>query len=639
MTILPPDPSQPHLHQTILELSADWIWEIDLQGRHIYSNPAVQEILGYTTDEMAGRSAFELIHEEDRVVIEKELPHFVSQKMGWRGLILRWKHKNGHLRHLESNANPKFDASGQLVGFVGLDRDITERVQLLAQLQSKTDQLQHLSDNLADGMVYQITGSLKGKRNFTYLSPAMERLHGLKVEAVLADASLFYEQILQEDRPIVAEKEAIALEHQSKLDLECRVQLPSGQICWRHFIAAPRTLSGGETVWDGIEMDVTEKHKLQEAHRNHHMLDSLGVLAGGIAHDFNNLMCGLFGYIEIARVLSKDPALTPYLDEAIGVIHRTRGLTDQLLTFSKGGCPVKSVQPLFPFVKESANFALSGSNVCASFEIDPDLWPCEIDKQQFAQVIDNLVINAKQAMPNGGKLEIRASNITLDHQSELSLSTGPYVKLDIKDHGKGISKENISKIFDPYFTTKPKGHGLGLATSYSIINRHDGLITVESQQDVGTIFSIYLPATPSEIPSSATEPTTVHLGKGTIILADDEKAILDVCENLLKDFGYDVLCTQDGQGAIALLKKSLQTQHPISAMILDLTIPGGTGGKEALPQIRNLDPDLPVFVASGYADDAALANPLTFGFTDSIRKPFTRAELASVLEKHLGKDK
>ncbi len=521
------------------------------------------------------------------------------------------------------------------MGFIGLDRDITERIQLLSQLQSKTEQLQCLSDNLADGMVYQITGTLEGERRFTYLSPALERLHGLKVEEVLADPSLFYNQILPEDRALVAEKEASAILNQSKLDLECRVQLPSGQICWRHFITAPRAVGNGETVWDGFEFDITEKRKLQEISQNQHALESLGVLAGGIAHDFNNLMCALFGYIEIARVQSTDPTLAPYLDEATRVIHRTRSLTDQLLTFSKGGAPVKSVQALFPFVEENVRFALSGSNVSTSFEREEGLWPCDFDKQQIAQVLDNLVINAKQAMPDGGTLRIAASNLNLDRSSALQLPEGPYVKLDVEDHGSGISKENLSRIFDPYFTTKPKGHGLGLATSYSIIHRHGGLITVASECNRGAVFSIYLPARPAESLSSHAQQSSIHAGKGTLILADDEQPILDVLQALLMGFGYDALCVSNCNDAIRLLEAALGSGQTVAAMILDLTIPGGMGGKEAIQRIRALAPHLPVFESSGYADDVAIANPKDYGFTASIRKPFTRSELAEILEKHL----
>jgi PAS domain S-box-containing protein len=378
-----------------------------------------------------------------------------------------------------------------------------------------------------------------------------------------------------------------------------------------------------------------EHEKYEEQLRQNQKLESLGVLAGGIAHDFNNLMSGIFGYIDMAIEESKDAKVTHALTKAVNTIDRARDLTQQLLTFAKGGAPIKKIDNLFPFIQETAQFALSGSTVSCHFDIQPGLWQCNFDKNQIGQVIDNIVINAQQAMPDGGTIEISARNISFVEKEHISLSAGNYVKTSIKDNGIGIPKKILPRIFDPFYTTKPKGHGLGLATCYSIVNRHGGCIEVESEPGQGSTFHVFLPASQEFVSSAIAKSATKHKGSGTFLVMDDEEMVREPAGYMLESLGYTVVFKDNGKDAINFFTAETKANRKIVGMIFDMTIPGGMGGLEAVANIRKINKEIPVFVSSGYAHDTVMNNPTEFGFTASICKPFSKAELAKMLNKYL----
>jgi len=389
-------------------------------------------------------------------------------------------------------------------------------------------------------------------------------------------------------------------------------------------------------IW-GTFRDITDKKKTEEVLRNAQRLESLGILAGGIAHDFNNLLGVIFGYIDMAAEATKEKSVTAYLAKTLATIERARALTGQLLTFSKGGVPVKNIERLSPFIEETVRFALSGSNVAGSFSIPAAVWPSAFDKNQIGQVIDNIVINAVQAMPAGGPLDISAENITLSERQHATLPPGSYVKIHVKDHGIGMPKEILSKIFDPFFTTKEKGHGLGLATCYSILKRHGGCIEVKSVAGKGSVFTIYLPAVPAGSAERKSRVPVGHKGAGTFLVLDDEKIIRNMIGDMLKAFGYSIEFTSTGIDAIEILQAAAQIKRKITGCIFDLTIQGGLGGKDVIAKVREFDHDTPVFVTSGYAEDPVMVNPAKYGFNGSIFKPFRKVELANLLNKHLNK--
>jgi nitrogen-specific signal transduction histidine kinase/ActR/RegA family two-component response regulator len=383
--------------------------------------------------------------------------------------------------------------------------------------------------------------------------------------------------------------------------------------------------------------DITEKRKIEETIQNAQKLESLGVLAGGIAHDVNNLLGGIFGNIELGKMKNKDRSLDTYFDGALGAIERVRNLTQQLLTFSKGGSPVMKTGKLTPFLQDTAQFALSGSNVSCRFEIPESLPNSFFDKNQIGQVIDNLIINAQQAMPMGGVIDVSVQEEVFNQDGHAILQPGNYIKVSVRDRGIGIPKDMIPHIFDPFFTTKAKGHGLGLATCYSIVSRHNGAIDVESAPGEGSTFCFYLPVSSDTEECAEDKLIVTHRGKGTIIVMDDEEIILNILNDMLSEFGYDVVVVKDGMSAVNYYTNEKKQNHDIAAMVFDLTVPGGMGGIEAVAEIRKTDKAVPVFVASGYSEDPAMANPEEFGFTASIRKPFQINELSEMFETHMGR--
>jgi len=451
-------------------------------------------------------------------------------------------------------------------------------------------------------------------------------------------ASVVHPDDLQKTTDIIQE----SIQNRTELLHDYRIVDPDGSLRWIRSIGKTLYENDIPVRVSGLCMDITERkqaeverERLERALNQTQKLDSLGLLAGGIAHDFNNLMGGIFGYIDLAQESSTDATVARYLSKAMNTIDRARALTLQLLTFAKGGDPVRETGKLFPFVQETALFALSGANVSCTFDIPPNLWLCNFDKHQIGQVIDNLVINAQQAMPVGGTIRVSAGNITLAEHEHPLLPKGNYITLAVKDTGIGIPEDLITKIFDPFFTTKQKGHGLGLASCYSIIKKHGGCIDVTSVQGKGSTFLIYLPASTKAASLAAPVAASTHRGSGTILVMDDEDVIRDTIGEMLSALGYTVVCTEDGQAAVDMFTTATCNGRVFAAIILDLTVPGAMGGKDAAAAIRKLDTRVPVFVASGYSEDPVMKNPAHFNITDSIRKPFTKSELSEMLNRHL----
>ncbi|MBN2529263.1 MAG: PAS domain S-box protein [Deltaproteobacteria bacterium] len=383
-------------------------------------------------------------------------------------------------------------------------------------------------------------------------------------------------------------------------------------------------------------IDITERRKSEELLLRTEKLESLSLLAGGIAHDFNNLLSGIFGYMDLAlQVSPSDSDAAHFLNLALRTIERARGITQQLLTFAKGGAPNRKPGSLFPMVEETVRFCLSGSNVACEFNVADDLYQCDFDKTQMGQVIENITINAQHAMPNGGILRVSAQNCAHVPEALLYSGIGDWVELSISDTGIGIPENILPRIFDPFFTTKHRGSGLGLATCHSIVRRHGGSIDATSSPGQGTSFRIFLPANATPLDELASKEETIHQGTGEIVLMDDQMVVLDAFTYMLRSFGYLATRTGDGDEALEHLVNAKKNGLMPKAMILDLTVPGKKGGLDIIKAIRQIDAALPVFVTSGYNNDPIMANPTSYGFTDQIPKPFTLDELSTVLNRHL----
>ena len=378
--------------------------------------------------------------------------------------------------------------------------------------------------------------------------------------------------------------------------------------------------------------DITEKKKLEQELLKAQKLESLGVLAGGIAHDFNNFLSGIMGNISLAKLeADQGEDIIESLDEALRVTSRASALTRQLLVFSKGGAPVKKTASISEVLRDSTVFALRGSKVKCEFNIAEDLWPVKVDLGQFSQVIHNLALNAVQAMPQGGNIRLHARNATLEALSGLPLEAGRYVKISMQDEGLGIPKEHLAKVFDPYFTTKHRGSGLGLTMTYTTIHAHDGHITVSSEMGKGTTFRIYMPASYEELIVSSDREARLMKGEGKILVMDDEETIRNVTEKILMELGYNVSCASDGAETIVLYQEAARIGRPFDAVIMDLTIPGGMGGKDAIQQLLKIDPQVTAIVSSGYSNDPIMSDFENYGFRGVATKPYTIEKLSWVL--------
>lgn len=383
-----------------------------------------------------------------------------------------------------------------------------------------------------------------------------------------------------------------------------------------------------------VAIDITEQERMRDELLKVDKLESVGALAGGLAHDFNNLLQGVFGYISLAKMKSaSDGEVYKMLEHAEKALNLSTNLTQQLLTFSKGGEPIKKVVHLPLIIQHSVRLALSGSNVDCQFTIDDPLWPVEADEGQFSQVMQNMVINASDAMPTGGSIHIVVKNINNEENAIPLLLPGKYVLINIEDTGKGISEEYIKKIFDPYFTTKQKGNGLGLAASFSIVKKHGGIIKVQSKPGEGTVFSIYLPASEKNISTASQEESILHTGSGSILVMDDDEIIRTMSESMLSTLGYSVELAVNGEEALAKYAQAMASGRVFDGVILDLTIKGGMGGKETIAKLIELDPGVMAIVSSGYSDDPVMANFHEYGFQAALAKPFPLARLSEILQE------
>jgi len=375
------------------------------------------------------------------------------------------------------------------------------------------------------------------------------------------------------------------------------------------------------------------RKKMEEELLEAQKLESIGTLAGGIAHDFNNILTAIIGNISLAKMYSKaGDTIFRMLTEAEKASMQAKNLTQQLLTFSMGGAPIKQPTSISGLIRQSADFCLRGSNVDCEFFIRENLWAVQADEGQISQVINNLILNALQAMPDGGEINVQAENITLDKTTHLPLTEGKYVKISIMDQGTGIPREHLSKIFEPYFTTKQRGHGLGLATCYSIVKKHGGYISVESKEGIGTSFHLYLPASEKEVKEQNKNEQRPVSGKGRILVMDDDEDVKAVLCIMLEELGYQVNLVSSGDEAIEIYRQKRETGQSFDLVIMDLTVKGGMGGKEAIKKLAEIDPGVRAVVSSGYYNDPIMAEYKKHGFKGIITKPYTLEELSMVVD-------
>ncbi|MBW2735840.1 MAG: response regulator, partial [Deltaproteobacteria bacterium] len=381
--------------------------------------------------------------------------------------------------------------------------------------------------------------------------------------------------------------------------------------------------------------DITDRHLSEERTRQMQRLEAVGFLAGGIAHDFNNLLTGIFGHINMALLEMHDgdhDSARSILAKSMTAMDRARDLTGQLLTFAKGGGPLKAVGRIAATVENSARFALAGSSIECPISVASDLPLCEFDENQIAQVFQNLVINAREAMNDKGRISIGLEAV--EHGTAGSLRQ--FIRISVSDQGPGMPKEDLERAFDPFFTTKESGSGLGLAISYSIVNKHNGSIKIESTLGKGTTIHVLLPVTHKSLAATTTHKVAQVQHDGRVLVMDDDEGVSKVLASILKRIGMKVTLADDGEQAIAFVQSAKQEGAMFAIAFLDLTVPGAMGGKEAVRKIHQIAPSLPCIAISGYSEDGALLEPQKYGFASAMRKPFVPKDVKQVLALILG---
>jgi len=520
-------------------------------------------------------------------------------------------------------------------GYDKIQQEVTERIQTEHALRESEDKFRTFFEMSPVGiMIYPaFPDPLSRTLEFAIFNTAYHNFFGYPREE-LSKKSVT--EITHPDdirKNIILMEELLAGIHDN-FSMEKRFIKKSGDIFWGYInVTILKSSYGNPAQVMTTLVDITERKQIESEQLKIEKLESVGILAGGIAHDFNNILTTIVNNISLAK-LSTNPdkntlEILSNMDEAC---RRAKELTNQLLTFSKGGAPVKRITSIRNQIRDSSIFALRGSSVNCKFFIANDLWPVEIDTGQINQVLYNLLINAVQAMPDGGTIFISAKNIRSERVTD-NKTKKDYVKITIEDQGVGIPEEKLKNIFDPYFTTKQDGSGLGLACTYSIINNHGGTIDAYSEDGKGTVFSFYLPAVHGKpIPCEEIEAKIIT-GSGKILLLEDEDSVGTTVSKMLVQIGYDVVLAKDGKDAISFYKSALSTHEPFDAVIMDLTIRGGLGGKDTMEILRKIDPNITAIVSSGYFNNPIMANYQKYGFIGVLPKPYDIEELSLLLKR------
>ncbi len=480
-----------------------------------------------------------------------------------------------------------------------------------------------------------------------YLNEAAENILGYSLDDYLTDPNIYARIIHSEYYPrwLAATAEMKGGKDFVK-NLILSIAAKDGRTVTMEFTAvALRNENGKIVCLETLGRDITVRGFMEMELAKAQKLESIGLLAGGIAHDFNNILTAILGSLSLAKIEAMTPdRLYARLASAEEQCLKAKSLTSRLLTYSRGGSPLRKTSCLAKVLEDAAIFSVSGKNIRCKFNFADSLWPAQIDEGQMHQVTHYLVTNAAEAMPQGGTIEIAAQNIRLKADQIPPLPAGNYLQWYVKDHGVGIPKEHMKKLFDPYFTTKQmnniKGMGLGLALCYSIVKNHDGLIIVDSEPGTGTIFTVYIPAVDKE--SSQRDPKEKReiktRAKHKILLIDDEQILLDVTSSMLVHLGYEVATAQCHEEALGIYGKAKEAGQPFSLIIMDLTLRGDEGGETAIRRWLAIHPEVKAVISSGYVRDPVIEEYWKYGFAGAMMKPYTLGELEKALAKAIARD-
>jgi PAS domain S-box-containing protein len=677
--------------RTLFETMVQGVIYHDSEGRVISANPAAQRILGLTLDNMLGKTSLNpsrrRLREDGSLLPSEEHPSIVALRTGKpvnNVTMALFNSVDNDYRWVITSAIPEFkEGEKKPYRVYTTFTDITERKkaeqrinylnqtlrsirnvnQLITREKDRDKLLKSVCDTLVESRSFYMTWIVlfdESRNVITYAqSDVPDNVSPIGDTIKKGNLPLCVKKALKKSRVVIVEDPNKCVDCQmvdKSLNygaLSVRLEYASniyGVLC----SSIPREILADEnevSLFQEVGADIAfalynmereaEYQSLEQERLRTAKLESIGTLAGGIAHDFNNLLTGIMGNIGMVKTnISPSDATFEMLNEAEKAAIRAKELTQQLLTFARGGKPVKKSVNIAAIIKESAAFALRGSKAKLELSLPDDLWTIEADEGQISQVINNLVINADEAMPGGGTLKIQAKNLNLKKNNVPPLPVGDYVRIDIADIGIGISPEHLQRIFEPYFTTKQRGSGLGLTTAYSIVRNHGGTIHAVSKLNKGSAFHIYLPA--------AKKPTkggkimkAVSGGQagGKVLVMDDEEIIRKMLKNMLSLAGYAVELSADGAEALEKYKEAKKIGDPFNAVIMDLTIPGGMGGREAVQKLLEIDPQAKVIVSSGYATDPIMSEYSKYGFQAVIAKPYSVKQLQETLSGLLTRKK
>lgn len=604
---------------------------LDADGNIVTWNAGAERMFGYTDTEIVGRSVGVFFSAEDLRSGALQREFSIARSAGHAVGECWHTRKDGAQFWASSVLNPLWDDAGRLRGFVKVIHDATERLEALQERERLLHTIE-IERARFEAVLQQMPAGV-----IIVDAPGGElRLHNAQVDEILKlpagaladvywykNCAVFYpdgRQYGADELPIMRSikfGEVVTGE-------ELEYLRGDGVRCTLEVAAAPiRNRDNDIVAAVATFQDVTHRKHAQRETLKANKLESIGLLAGGIAHDFNNVLTGIVGNLYLARLsLQPSDAAFTSLNEAEKACLRAKTLTHQLLTFSKGGAPIKKTTSLVAFLQEIAAQFAHGSDLRCELSAPRDLLYVEADLDQLRQAIDNILTNARQAMPQGGTVQIVAENVLIGKGSGLPLAAGHYVKIIVVDRGIGIEPHIVPNIFDPFFTTKPSGSGLGLAAAYSIVRKHDGHIQVETAPGEGTAFSVYIPA--------SMQQTVLLAQRGSsqrVLFMDDEETIRSFASRVLEHFGYETECVADGAAAIAAYRAARAAGKPFNLVVLDLTVPGGMGGRQTMEKLREIDPGVRAIVSSGYSNDPAMADHRRLGFIDVVVKPYSIEEL------------
>ena len=610
----------------VLESMSEGVSIHDQNDQIVFTNPAFDSMFGYERGGLIGKHVTvldaEIVHTTDETM--KEILAQLKQRGFWRGEFRNIK-KDGTIFTSYVRISELY-TSGE-VQRICVREDITELKQIENERQKNQKLYRTLAQNFPNGAVFLLDHDLR----FLVVDGMGLAAAGLNKDEL--EGGILREVVSPALADFLEPKYRAALAGKSfvtELTYE-------GQTYQIHFLPV-RNEQGEIFAGMAMSLDITKDRKMSEELLRASKLESLGLLAGGIAHDFNNALAAILGNISVVRMYSELPQeYASILEQAEMATLHARDLTRQLLTFAKGGVPIRKTAMLAEIIQDSIRAGLQNSLIECQFELAEGLWPVDVDIAQLNHAIQNLVVYVVEDMARRGELKVGAANVLLQNYEVPALAGGQYLRLLIETKRGGISPKHLPRIFDPYFTTGEFGYGLGLASAYSIVKKHDGHITVESEPGAGTTFVIYLPASVKAIrpPQPGKKAQTPSL-LGKVLVMDDEAMVRSALTIVLKRLGYEVEASQDGAEALEKYQQATANQRPFNVVIMDLTVRGGMGGKEAIEKLLKIDSKARAIVSSGYSDDPVMANYQEYGFVGMVGKPYRVQELKQVLDEVMG---